>query len=260
MTSRAVPKEWGDLPEWVKEEWIHGHRDLPFYRPYMQRLVDHVANMAVVWKLLDSKRDAFALKGPLHSLLCLLHSCSLGLDPGSSRTRQDRVAIASDVQKHTVALIKQIDRLGNGPTFGGYPFIVAKSMDDAAWKMINTDVTAPFQEVLDDIESGAIDLDLSDAARVRLTGVIEALRNDLELQTRQRYSDPRPALRSLSDGVSAWAKDAEWNRSDKIFFLATELRRLLKGRHDDAVAILASVLLEEEVTSDAVKGVMKRRM
>lgn len=258
-TKQTTPKEWNSLPQWVREEWERGRLDNAFHRPLMQRLVDHSANMATVWKLLDSKRDSSTRTGPLGSLLSLMRIASSGMDPGSNRSRADRLAIAGEIQKHAEALIKQIDRIGSSSPFGTHPALLADSMDQAAAKIADSHVTTPFQAVIDEIESGSMDLELSDAAKNRLIEEIEYLRNELELRVRRLYSDPRPALRTLSDGVQGWAEEATWGRSEKILSIADGVESLLKGRHDAAAATIASALLDEEVTPDMVKGVMSRR-
>jgi hypothetical protein len=124
----------------------------------MQRLVDHSASMATVWKLLDLKRDSSARTGPLGSLLSLMRIASSGMDPGSNRSRADRLAIASDIQKHAETLIKQIDRIGSSSRFRVYPVLLSDSMDQAVAKITDSNVTTPFQAVIDEIESGSMDL------------------------------------------------------------------------------------------------------
>lgn len=127
-----LPREWDSLPHWVKDELLYGSEDLPFYSWHIQRLVDHGENMKAVWPLFDKHRRSFPHKGPVHSLLRLLHQAALGPDPGLSRTDDDRQAISEAVHKYVDGIARQIDRLGTGSAFGLYPLGIASAVSVAA--------------------------------------------------------------------------------------------------------------------------------
>jgi len=207
MSARTLPKEWESLPRWVKEELLYGSEDLPFYSWHIQRLVDHGENMKAVWRLLEKHRQSFTWKGPVHSLLCLLHEAVLGLDPGQMRSDDDRQTIANAVRKHADGLTTYIKCLGTGSPFGLYPFGIASTVGITAWEKAEETISKPFRSAAEEIQEVLDRAGVPKGVRKSMADRLESLQFEIEQEFAQLYSDPRETLMSLADGALEWARD-----------------------------------------------------
>ena len=259
MESR-LPQEWNSLPLWVKDELLNGSRDLPFYSWHIQRLVDHSENMKAVWELFDKHRELFTHKGPVHSLVCVLHQAALGPDPGLSRGDDDRQAISDAVEKHVDGLARQIERLGTGSAFGLYPFGIASAVGVAAWGKAEEKVAEPFQSTTEQILGMLDRAGIATDARKSVAGQLEALQYEIEHEVMELYSDPRESMRALATGAQEWAKDCGWRRDDIIWHIGNSVRDWFGRNHFSATATLTTAITGNEVSEDVVAGVMKRRL
>lgn len=255
-----LPQEWNSLPLWVKGELLNGSSDLPFYSWHIQKLVDHSENMKAVWELFDKHRESFTYKGPVHSLVSVLHFAALGPDPGQTRSDDDRQAISGTVQKHVAGLAKQIERLGTGSAFGLYPLGIASAVGVAAWDKAEEMVAEPFQSTTDQILAVLDHAGIAAETRKSVAGQLEALQYEIEHEVMTIYSDPRESMQALATGAQEWAKDCGWGRDDIIWHIGCSVRDWFGRNHFSATATLTTAITCNEVSEDVVAGVMKRRL
>lgn len=255
-----LPREWDSLPLWVKDELLYGSKDLTFYSWHIQRLVDHDENMKAVWRVFDKHRESFTRKGPVHSLLCVLHQAAIGLDPGQSRSDDDRQAIADAVQKHVDGLTAQIDRLGTGSAFGLYPAWIAGAVGAAAWDKAEKKVAEPFQTTTEQILAMLRRAGIQAKIRKSVANQLESLHYEIEHEVMELYSDPRESTKALADGAQEWAETCGWGRDDIIWHIGSSLMDWFGGRHYAATATLTTAITGREVSEDVVAGVIKRRL
>lgn len=259
MVEARLPKEWETLPLWVKDELIYGSEELEFYRWHVQRLVDHSENMKAVWRLFEAHRESFTWKGPVHSILDLVHQAAIGRDPGHRRTDDDRQAIADDVQKHVDGLSRQLARLSTGAAFGLYPARVAAAVSIAALAEAEKRITEPFQSATERILADLDRVEIPSAIRRSVADQLELLHYEMEQEFMELYSDPREQIKTLADGAKEWAESGGWDRDDIIWHIGGSLRDWFGGNHYAATATLATAIVGEEVSEDVVAGVIKRR-
>ncbi|KRG46049.1 hypothetical protein ARC20_06520 [Stenotrophomonas panacihumi] len=255
-----LPREWDSLPHWVKDELLTGSRDLPFYSWHIQKLVDHAENMKAVWHMFDKHRESFKFKGPVHSLLCVLHYAALGPDPGQPRTDDDRQAISGAIQKHVEGLARQIERLGTSSAFGLYPLGIASAVGVAAWDKAENKVTQPFESTTEQILAVLDRVGIAADARKSVADQLEALQYEIEHEVMELYSDPREAMQALATGAQEWAEDCGWGRYDIIWHIGSSVRDWFGRNHFSATATLTTAITGNEVSEDVVAGVMKRRL
>ena len=259
MESR-LPQEWNSLPLWVRDELINGSTDLPFYSWHIQRLVDHSENMKAVWPLFDKHRESFTYKGPVHSLVCVLHQAALGPDPGLSRTDDDRQAISEAVHKYVDGIARQIDRLGTGSAFGLYPLGIASAVSVAAWNKAEKKVAEPFQSTTEQILAVLDSAGIAAETRKSVARELESLQYEIEHEVMELYSDPRESMQALATGAQDWAKDNGWGRDDIIWHIGSSVRDWFGRNHFSATATLTTAITGNEVSEDIVAGVIKRRL
>lgn len=255
-----LPREWNSLPLWVKDELLNGSRDLPFYSWHIQMLVDHSENMKAVWQLFDEHRESFTHKGPVHSLVCMLHYAALGPDPGQTRSDNDRQVISEAVQKHVDGLARQLERLGTGSAFGLYPLGIASAVSAAAWDKAEEKVAGPFQSTTEQILAVLDRAGVAADTRESVAGQLEALQYEIEHEIMAIYSDPRESMRALATGAQEWAKDYGWERDDIIWHIGNSVRNWFGRNHFSATATLTTAITGYEVSEDVVAGVIKRRL
>lgn len=255
---RVIPPQWDSLPDWVKDELQHGSRDLLFYNWHITRLVTHSENMKAVWRLFDQHRESFAPKGPVLSLLEMLHFSFLGPDPGRSRTDADRKVISAAISKHVAGLTKQIDRLAAGSPFGVYPFWIACLVDGVAWKKVEKMVTEPFRETAQQIEAElnrvGVAVDVLDTVGIRL----ESLQFEMEREAMELFADPRASMEAIAESAKEWAEDCGWGRDDIIWEIGNHVIEWFGHNHFAVTATLTTAITSQEVTEDVVAGVIKR--
>lgn len=256
----SLPQEWNSLPLWVKDELLNGSSELPFYSWHIQRLVDHSENMKAVWQLFDKHRESFTYKGPVHSLVRVLHFAALGPDPGQIRSDDDRQMISDAIQKHVCGLARQVERLGTGSAFGLYPLGIASAVGVKAWDKAVEKVTEPFQstteQILEVLDRAGISADTKKSVAAQL----EALQYEIEHEVMEIYSDPRESMQALASGAQEWAKDCGWERDDIIWHIGSSVRDWFGRNHFSETATLTTAIIGNEVSEDVVAGVMKRRM
>lgn len=255
-----LPREWDSLPQWVKEEILCEAEDFSFYNWHISRLAEHGENMKAVWHLFDKHRESFKLKGPVESLLCVLHYAVHGRDPGQPRTDDDRQAMASAVQKHVDGLTRQIERLGTGSAFGLYPLGIANAVGIAAWDKAEDKVTQPFESTTEQILAVLDCAGIAADDRKSVADQLEALQYEIEHEVMELYSDPREAMRALATGAQEWAEDCGWGRDDIIWQIGSSVRDWFGRNHFSATATLTTAITGNEVSEDVVAGVMKRRL
>ena len=259
-TELRLPQEWSSLPLWVKSELINGSSDLPFYSWHIQRLVDHSENMKAVWQLFNKHRETFTHKGPVHSLVCVLHQAALGPDPGLPRGDDDRQAISDAVQKHVDGLARQVERLGTGSAFGRYPLGIASVVGVAAWDKAEEKVAEPFQSAMEQILVVLDRAGIAADTRRSVAGQLEALQYEIEHEVMELYLDPRESIQALATGAQEWAKDCGWGRDDIIWLIGSSVRGWFGRNHFSTTATLTTAVTGNEVSEDVVAGVIKRRL
>lgn len=255
-----LPREWDSLPHWVKEELLSGRENYSIYNWLISRLAEHGENMKSVWCLFDKHRETFKLKGPVESLLCVLHYAVHGRDPGQSRTDDDRQAIAHAVQKYVDELTRQIKWLGTGSAFGPYPLGIASAVGVAAWDKAEEVVAKPFLSAAEQILAVLDREGVAADTRKFVTEQLETLQYEIEHEVMELYSDPRESMQALATGAQEWAEDYGWGRDDIIWHIGSSVRDWFGRNHFAATATLTTAITGEEISEDVVAGVMKRRL
>lgn len=277
-TEMVLPSGWEVLPHWAQDE-IFSNAHLPgFYRRYIEQLVNHSVSMGAVWRLFDKRRNSAGFKRPFNSLVRLMHQLILGPDPGQSRTRADRRNIAGGVEKHVQGLLKNLGQLRTAA-----PFAVNTNRVGCA---AGTDITRPYGLYPAAVESqflfSAVDVaqaEIGPSSRVeeaiilnlvrdlgasaedmqQIAHYLGILRGAAETRLIELFIEPRRPLRVLASATREWAETCAWARNDVIWHIGTEFRSWFGGNQHAATASLATVMLGEEITTDSVDGIMKRR-
>lgn len=257
-TVEGLPWEWRALPLWVKAELVSDAEHLSCYSSHLQKLVEHNDLMGDVWESLKSASPRFGFQGRVRALLEILHLAVLGLDPGLPRTDHDRQLIAEELAKHVQGALRQLERLGTGAEPSRYPIPVEGALDIAATEWVDEQVGGRFvaarRRISARLEAAGVDA----AARTEILSVITSVQWDIEVEITHLYMDPKPSLRALASATTDWAADSRWERNQIIQHIADELADWLGGSQHAATATLATIVCGNEVSEDAVAGVLKR--
>jgi hypothetical protein len=246
---RDPPEGWSTLPRWVKDEWSSGHKDLHWYRSELQALVDHDANMRVIWPVLEKHRDALGRRGPPP-------------DPDANRSQIDRRVIAEDVAKHVSGLCEKIEWLRRDSGFGLYPQSVFDDVYTATRKRVRRRMKPHFREAITGIMALLGEAHLPDDSRESLALQIENLQYAIEDEAIRLASDPRDLMRDLDASVTSWAAIPNQNTSEVIAVLGKGVQRWFDDDQRSVIATVATVataMSVEEISEEMVRGVLVRR-
>ena len=258
-TEFRLPREWDSLPHWVKDELLSSSKDLNFYSWHIQKLMHHGENMKAVWQLLEKHRQSFSRKGPVYSLLCLLHQAACGSDPGLPRSDDDRQAINKAIQKHAVGFATQIERLGTGSVFESYPLTITNAVRTAARDSTENEVIKLFRESKDRIMEVLDCEEISSEARKQVATQLELLYSDVESELMRLFLDPRESMRAIAQGSQEWVDACGWNRNDIIWHIGCRVRNWFGRDHFATTATLVTAITGEEVSEGVVAGAMRRQ-
>lgn len=257
-TTEGLPWEWRVFPSWVREELVNDAGHLSYYNWHLQKLAEHNDLMGEVWVSLESASHRFGRKGRVGALLEVLHLAVLGLDPGLPRTDDDRQQIADGLAKHLQEVLRQLERLGTGADPGRYPLPIAGALYIAAAEWVDKPVAGHFdstrRRVSARLEAAGVDAD----SKAKILSDLAALQWDMESELTELCMDPKPRLLALARATGEWAENCRWERNEVIQHIAQELQGWLGGSQHGSTATLATIVCGDEVSEDAVAGVMKR--
>lgn len=254
---RQLPREWGSLPQWVKEELINGPADLPIYNWCIQRLVDHGVSMKPVWELLLRHKDQFP-KGQVTELLRLLHFGKHGPWPDDRRSAGSRQDIARQIAKDAKNLVKRLDWLTEGKKFPNYPWAMQEQMDRSLASHFDRGARKDLRRASRKIIRVLCERDVDRETRREVGKWLFSIELEVEAESRRLLLDARMALGVLVDSCMHWSKGDSWSHIDFVKSIGHVLKECFHGDPSEAIATLATAIFDQEVEPDAVRKILLR--